>query len=412
MRQISQEKGVTLLVTILLMSVVFFLGLYFLSFSLTEKRIAQGQAKGVKTYHLAEAGIEEMIWRLKHLDSYKNNFESDRDWSQSFSRSSPFGGNGSYSVTINNTGLAQGNIEAVGSITDSAGNTSQRVVRTTVYKAIASSTDVDDYALFSDNDVNISLSRVDVPTSSVHANHDVDVSGLGTEVNIENDLEAVNRFEESSWATVNVGGEIMDSYDHSPPPPELEMPSVSFSDSDDPASLRERADIIYTESEFEDLLNNSDGGSLTLDSDITYVEGGVVVNDDVELNVNGLLAADGDIKLGDTCWLLFCCGDHTDITVNHSSSSPAGLIANGNVKFDFCVTASDINGVVYATKDVVITDFSDEVNFEGGIYGRNIDILSVWQDNSTKFNEAIINDSLETTEFSPVVTVEHWEEEY
>ncbi len=412
MDQITREKGVTLLVTILLMSVVFFLGLYFLSFSLTEKRISQGQAKGVKTYHLAEAGIEEMIWRLKHNSSYKNNFEGDSDWSQSFSRTSPFGGNGSYSVSINNTGLAQGNIEAVGSITGPAGNTSQRVVRTTVYKAIASSTEVDDYALFSDNDIDIVLSKVDIPTSSVHANHDVDVSGFGTELNIENDLEAVNRFEESSWATVNVGGEISDSYTYAPAPGELEMPSVSFSDPGDPKALENRADIIYTESEFENLLNNSDGGSLTLDSDITYVDGDIIINDDVDLTINGLLVADGDMKLGDTCWFLFCCGDYTQITVNHSSSSPAGLIANGNIRFDFCVTSSDVSGVVYATKDITITDFSDHVNFRGGMYARNIGVFSIWQANSMEFNGEIVDDSLETTEFSPVVTVEHWEEEY
>ena len=50
------NKGVALIITILLMSLILFLSLYFLSFSLTEKRISHSQTWGAKTYYLAEAG--------------------------------------------------------------------------------------------------------------------------------------------------------------------------------------------------------------------------------------------------------------------------------------------------------------------------------------------------------------------
>lgn len=406
MFNINNKKGVTLLVTILLMSVVFFLGLYFLSFSLTEKRISRGQAKGVKTYHLAEAGIEEMVWRLKHNQEYKDNFESDEDWSAEFSRNSPFGGNGSYEVSIDNTGQAEGDIESVGRISDSAGNTSQRIVKTTVYKATASSSRVDGYALFSDNDIDIFLTDVEVVTSSVHANHDIWSGGPKTEFHVDNDLGAVNRFSQDGLVDVIVEGEISDSYDHSPPPDYIEMPAVSFDDVDDPKAFKNKADVVYTADEFDDMLDDSSGGALTLDDDITYVEGGIEIGQEIDLTINGLLAVNGNIRVGKSC------GKETNLVINRSSSSPSGLVSKGNIKFDNCFNSADISGVIYAAKDVEITNFKGEMAFEGGMYGRNIEVFSIWQGNSMKFNKEVVHNSLDVTEFSPVVTVEHWEEEY
>lgn len=402
----TNKQGTALLATILLMSVIFFLGIYFLNFTIIERKISEGQTKGVKTYHLAEAGIEEMIWRLKHNGTYKSNFEEDEDWSASFSRTSPFGGNGSYSVSIDNTGLAQGNIEAVGKIADANGNTSQRVVRTTVYKAIASSTRVDGYALFSDNDIYIKLTNVVMPTSSMHANHDIDISGPDTDVNVDNDVEAVSRFSTSSGASINVGGEISDSYEYSPAPSTIKMPPVSFDNPDDPDAFKNRADVIYSEKEFENLLKDASGGSLVLDSDIIYVEGDVELSGDVDITLEGMLVANGNMQIGHSC------GKETNLVVNHSSSTPAGLTANGNIEFDSCFDYADIHGIIYATKDVIFTNYHSDMSFEGGAYGRNIEVVSIWEDNTMIFNKDVVHDSLDITKFSPIVTVEHWEEEY
>ncbi len=400
------KKGTTLLVTILLVAVLLSLGLYFLDFSLTEKRISEGQTKGVKTYHLAEAGIQEMIWRLKHDQEYKSNFEEDPEWSADFEVSSPFGGNGHYSVKIDNTGLAQGDIRSVGKVIEEDGRTSRRIVKTRVYKAATTSPALDGYALFSDNDLDIFLTNISVPASSVHANNNIDVGGPNTEMYVENDLGAVNKISQSHFSNIEVGGEMRDSYDYSPPPEELEMPPVSFYDLDDPDSFKSRADVIYSEQEFRDLLNNSSGGELVLDNHITYVEGRVRVRQNIDLIINGLLVSEDNMDIG------FSCGHNTSVNVNYSTSSPAGLIANGNIRLRQCLAESDIRGVVYATRDIRMNNFSGDVNFEGGMYARNIEIFSNWRDNAMKFNKNIISDTLQATEFSPVVTVEHWEEEY
>lgn len=411
MKIVFNKKGSALIIVILLMGVLLSLSLYFLSFSLIEKRISDSQFKGLETYHLAEAGIEEMVWLLKNNETYKNNFETTPDWEFSFSRDNPFGpGSGSYEVSIQNTGLAQGNITSTGTKETIAGNLSQRVVKTKVYKAIASSSDIEEMGILGGHDVEIFLSKVNVSSSSLQANHDVTVSGFGSELNVDYDLIALNDYDKSFGASVNVGGEILDS-DSDPPPEELKMPSVSFDDPEDPNSYKAQADIIYTEDEFEDLIDNASGGSLVLDSDITYIEGEIKIDRDVDLVVNGLLVANGDMTFGDFCFLLFCCGK-VDLTVNHESGKPSGLIANGDITFDYCLKSSDLNGVVYATKDFIFTDFSDQVTITGAIFAREVGVFSVWQDLEIIYGAEEVQDSLSPTEFSPVVTVEHWEEEY
>lgn len=398
-----------MIVVILLMSLLLSLSLYFLSFSSTEKKISDSQYKGLDTYHLAEAGIEEMVWRLKNDSVYKDNFENEADWSAEFSRTDPFGpGTGSYEVSIDNVGLAEGDIVSTGTLPTVSGTRSQRVVKTTVYKAMASSSRVDGYALFADNDIDLNKVEVEVPTSSMHANHNVEIYGDDSNVIIENDLEAVHKFDVGEEKMVSVGGSINDSFDYAPAPDAIEMPAVSFDDESDPEAYVNKADITYTEDEFEDLLKASRGGSLVLDNDIIYVTGDVRVNKEIDMTIKGLLAANGDMEFGGNCGE----GKDTTLVVTSTPSSPSGLVANGNLRFNHCFNDGDVYGVVYATKDVIITNFHGDLYFEGGMYGRNIEVFSLYNDNKMIFNKEIVDNSLDVTDFSPVVSVEHWEEEY
>ncbi len=412
----KQNKGVALIMSILLMGLILFLSLYFLNFSLTEKRIAKSQSAGAKTYYLAEAGIAEIVWRLKNNETYKNNFETDPDWSESFIRNNPFGENsGSYTVTINNSDLAHGEIISTGSIDIGADQTSQRIVKTYVYKALsAEGIDISDSAIFSDQDTKILLSAVNFINGSMHANNDIGISGFGTVVNVDNDVRAVNEYDESFWATVNVGGDIYDSSSN-PPPDSLEMPPVAFNDPEDPNSLYNQADVIYTEDDFEDLLNNA-GNPLTLDDPITYVTGDITFEGDPDIILNGLLVADGTITIGKVSWLWFIpyCSDNerTSITVNHTEGQASGIFSKENIRLELCTSVGNINGVIYATDKITIISFSDDIDINGGLVARNIDIISIWQPIDITFDNTIINETLGETEFSPVITVEHWEEEY
>lgn len=414
---IGQNKGIALIISILLMGLILFLSLYFLNFSLTEKRIAKSQSSGTKTYYLAEAGIAEMVWRLKNNETYKNNFETDPGWFESFTRDNPFGENsGSYTVTIDNSDLAHGEIISTGSIDIGADQASQRIVKTYVYKALSSGgIDISDSVIFSDQDTKISLSAVNFINGSIHANDSINISGFGTVVNVDNDIRAVDKYDESFWATVNVGGTIYDSHDHTPRPDSLEMPPVAFNDPEDPNSLYNQADVVYSEDDFKDLLNNA-ASPLTLNDPITYVTGDITFKGDPDIILNGLLVADGAIIIGKVSWWWFipyCSGNEkTSITVNHTEGQASGIFSKENIKFEFCTSAGDIDGVIYATDKISIISFSDDIDINGGLIARDINIISIWQPINITFDNTIINETLGETEFSPVITVEHWEEEY
>ncbi|MDD5072040.1 MAG: hypothetical protein PHQ42_04905 [Patescibacteria group bacterium] len=404
----KNNKGVALLITILLMSLILFLSFYFLNFSLTEKRISRSQAWGAKTYYLAEAGISEMIWRLKNNDEYKNNFETNPNWTADFTREDPFGaGSGSYTVTISNSNYAHGEIVSVGAIDIGDGKISQRIIRTSVYKAMGQS-GIEDSAGYADGNIDISASIVNFYNGSAHSNNNFTLNA-GSIIFVDSDLKAVNNYLKSWTSTADIRGDI---YAHNYPPAagQIAMPAVDF-DSDSPNSYKNKADVVYSQAEFENLIKNNQ--NLVLNDPITYVNGDVELRGGQNLTVNGLLAVGRDFIVGDRFCLGLRCG-WSSLTVNHSEGQAAGILAKRKVYFKLWTGNVDINGVVYANNLLDILSFPLGFSFDvvGGLISRKLTITSSWEPINITFNNDYLVDALGDADFSPVITIEHWEEEY
>lgn len=416
MNYFKNNQAIALIMVIMFMTLILFMAIYFLNFSLTEDKISRSQSWGAKTYYLSEAGIAEMVWRLKNNPTYKDSFETNPTWTETFVHNDPFGpGSGSYSVTITNSGLARGEIEATGSI-DIGGKSSQRIVKTYVYRALETEEiDISTSTTFSDNQTAFSLSRINIMNGSAHSNADLDVQGAST-INIDYDLKAVNIFTKSSFSTVNVGGNIYDNSGSYPPQPDsVDMPPVSFDTDGDPNSLKARADVIYTEAEFQALIDSSPN-PMVLNDEITYVTGDIVFEGDPDVIINGLLVSDGSITIGKVRWFFFIpyCkdGEHTSFTINHATGSPSGLIVKNDIEFELCTSDSNIGGVLYAADKVDIMSFTDDMDIVGAVIARNISIIGIWQPIDITYSNNFLLETLGATEFSPIITVEHWEEEY
>jgi len=404
----QNNQGVALILTILLMSLILFLSLYFLNFSLTEKQIAKSQTWSAKTYYLAEAGIAEMVWKLKNDEIYKDNFESDPDWTASFTRDNPFGENsGSYTVTIVNSAPARGEITSVGTININGNKTSQRIIKTTVYKALGQS-GIQDSAGYADGNIDISGSIVNFYNGSAHSNNNFIVN-LGSAIYVDSDLRAVGNYLESWTSTSTIIGDIY-AANFPPAASEIEMPAIDF-DSAATSSYKNRADIVYSEDEFEDLMwANQD---LTLNDPITYVAGDVELRGGQNLTINGLLVIERDLDVGYR-YRWGSRSGYSSITVNHASGTPAGILVKRRIRFRFWTGDIDIDGIVYANDQLDIINFSPGFNFDvnGGLISRLLTITSSWQPINITHNNDILVEVLGATEFSPVIIVEHWEEEY
>jgi Tfp pilus assembly protein PilX len=405
------KKGVALIITILLMSLILILGIYVLSFSLTEQKIAQSQTWGAKTYYLAEAGIAEMVWKLKNDETYKTSFETNPSWTTQFTRDDPFGENsGSYTVTITNSSAAHGEITAVGSIGISEENNTQRIVKTYVYRAMGQgSTELGDNCGYADGNIDISFSNVNFYNGSAHSNNNFIING-GSTVNVDTDLKAVNNYNKTS-SFVNVGGEIYAANEPNGPAESIAMPAIDF-DSASPESYKNIADVVYTEREFEDMLE--DEQPLILEESIVYVDGDIILRDDQGIVINGLLVVDRDLKIGRSpCWG-WLNPEFSSITINHTAGQPSGIFAKRKVYFEFFAGDINVDGVIYAGDQLYLMNFPFGHDFfiSGGLISRKLTATSIWTPINITRDEEIISSTIGVFELSPVITVEHWEEEY
>ena len=402
------QHGFILIATVIVMSLLLFLSTYVISFSITELKISSSQSAATQAYYLAESGVAEAIWRIKNDSSWKNSFETSDNWNISYTRDPALYPNGSYRIDIQNTGLARGEITVTGYIR--VGNsTAQRVIKTTVYKAIGDNP-MEDISEYADGNIDMSGTTLTVYNGGIFSNGNV-TANFFSNINVDKALRATGNLVKN-W-TSEVNASLINTHNENPPAPApLPMPAVSFDNPSDPSSYKSRADHVYTAQQFSDLLWNNT--NLTLDG-ITYVTGDVSIKGTQDLTINGTLVADGDITLGENT--LFCCWDwkcdRSHITINKpATSSPSGIIAKGRVDFELCLSSLDGEGIIYANDKINVLSLPNGISITGGIFSRKITLTSLWQGFEIIYDNDAIIYALGNPLFSPIVTVEHWEEEY
>lgn len=455
-----RQKGTVILITFVIMGVLLLLGTYFLTSTLTESRISESQKVGTKTYYLAEAGINEAIWKLKNNETIKNNF-LDGTFSNNeeiVNEDNVFGDDkASYSVTAISTAPAEASLTATS--TYQIGNReAKRVIKTEVFRALSSLTE--DSAVFTggcSKNIKISYSKVKIVNGNLFSKNNLIINGSVVEVSdnpdtggLEGQVLAYNQLNMTN-STVNVcevkcasnecskcsenttgnGCPYSPSGSGCRPPDETGVPWVDF-DIDTDYSFEARADRFYSASGFENLLWDAvtKGTTLTLNN-ITYVNGDINLRGGCNLVVNGVLVAYGDIIIGeDYDWNRGSdtySGDSQIKITRPSDTSPSGLLALRRIKFGQYTSSpasTDIEGVIYAMGQITIEDLPDSFDVKGGIIGRKVWLTNLDQwcnitlsDDIIRYglgHKIMIDDTpiLIDPTFSPTIIVEHWEETY
>lgn len=406
----SKQRGFVLATSLFIMLLLLSLGLYVASFTLTELRISQSQASSVQTYYLAEAGIAEAIWKIKNDNTWKDGFEGSESWSVDYTRNSALYPNGSYRIQISNNAVAKGDIVVTAYLNLSSGGTAQRVVKTSIYKALGISA-IGQNGEYADGNIDMSGTVLNVYNGGFFSNNNI-IANYWSVISATGDVGAVGNIVLHNSSHIVASSTQAQNYPPAPGP--IPMPSVSFDNTGDPQSYKALADNIYTENQFEDLLWDNRGGTLTLDG-ITYVTGDVEIKGSIDLTINGTLVADGNITLGESthfcCWGISC--GRSDITINRvGTTTPSGLLSKGNVNFELCLDDFDGDGLVYANDKINILSLPLRIDVTGGLVARKLTLTSLWQGVNITYDNSIVNYTLGDPEFSPIVTVEHWEEEY
>ena len=455
-----QKKGVILIVSTLLLGVLLILATYFLNFTLTESKIVRSQNAASQTYYLAEAGINEAIWKLKNDPEWKNNFETAPacyNWSASFSRNNILFPNSSYQVQIQNSDCAKGEIISTAFLNLPNGKTAQRIVKTKVFKAIGSLTG--NSAVFSggtSENITMTASLVNIYDGNLFANNHIDIN-LFSNVDIY-DNPGTEELEGKAIAGGNLSVSWFSTLDslancaknvcqgdcsvQGCPPLSVSMPMIDF-DSSDANSYKQKAlakqgsgqckvlcsgmecssKCVFTQQEFEDLLwQIGKNGTLTLNNEVTYVAGSVDLKGARRLIINGTLVADGTISIGENeCWTnkgIKDCGNNQITVSDPGPGKPSGILTKGKINFGFYSSYQTIEivGLVYANDEIKIVSIPQIFRVTGGVLGRKISIVSVWSSINFYLNNSIISEGIwggtspsegQKTPFSPVITIEH-----
>ena len=72
----------------------------------------------------------------------------------------------------------------------------------------------------------------------------------------------------------------------------------------------------------------------------------------------------------------------------------------------------DINGLIYAGNILRINSLFTPLTINGGAIAYDFDISSFWQSFVINYDPNVIIITLGNPDTSPVIVIEHWEEEY
>mgnify|MGYP007123663573 CR=1 FL=1 len=448
----NSKKGSALIIAIIILGAMVFLATYFISFSLTGSKMASSQKDASQTYYLAEAGVQEAIFKLKNDVLWKSAFETlptaldpnCSSWSiPLYERVGGLFPNGTYQITINNLGCAKAEIVSQAFINVSSIKKSQRVVKVKISKAMGNP--ISEYGIFTggaSGNVSITLTNplrlhggnmlvknnLDIKTlSKVYVDEKV-LSGNQVSVDGSSQLNSI------STCSANMCQAECDPTTECPPQ-DVEMPPIDF-DSDGPDSFLSKANIsncsslrndgkincVFTVNEFENVLWDNYPSITFPTGVVVYVQGDVNIRAGQKLTIAGTLLSDRDINLGqDNCWLkyqppYFRCGASTVTVLRPSDSLPSGLLAKRKFgiggSFGIGTHSLLVNGLVYSGDQMTVSSVLAPVEIYGGIVTRKIDFSSVWQSFDIYLDSDVIADTLGIASYSPVIIVDHWEEEY
>ena len=392
-----------------------------------------------------------------------------KTWEDSFQRS--YAPNSTTTVSIKNSYCGQG--EIIATTTLAFGKTvSQRVVRTKVFKALGSLTQ--DSPLFAgapSGESTIQASKLNVFNGNIFSNSTINIK-LDSEVNVY-DNPSTNQQEGQvlSVGNLNITNSTLNASSTCAknvctqdvckkcPADSYDMPAVDF-DSNASTSYKSRATkaeqegqcsvvgknsdgdtlftsnkCIFSENDFADMLwNVGSGGTLVLEykangaaTSTYYVEGGVDLKGGRNLEIHGVLVTDDTVNIGEKlCWIKgwnINCGLNQLKVFDPGEGIPSGVLTKGRMNFGLYTSFKDIDvtGLIYSQQEMRLSSLPQSFNIEGGIVARKFSLTSTFSPLNIYLNNDIIREGIWGSSrppvgapvvYSPVVTIEHWEESY
>ena len=435
-----------MVMAMIILSTLIFLATYFLSFTITGAKTTQSYELSTRAYYLAEAGLAEAIFKLQKDPVWQVAFETmptveDPEcvgWSISpLARTSVLESGGSYTVSVVNLGCAKAEITSVGEVIYGEA-TARKVAKTQVYKAMGNA--VSEFGIFSggsSENIEFSLaSPMHIHNGSLFSNNLLKIK-KESQVFVDNKALAANDILVDSDAQLlaiscakNIcqeGCQVISEC----PPDSVSLPPLDFDLStstsylsqakqSDCSSVRQdgKSNCLFTTAEFEKIMWDS-YPSLSLPvNTIVYEAGDINISASQTMTVTGVLATDGNINLGNNlCWMYSVfpyvrCGNPRVIVVSPGVGQSSGLLAKGKVNVSSYLNSLNVQGLIYAGGEAKFSSLSNPTEIHGGVVGRKLSFSSIWNGFDIYLDPDMMINTFHNAQYSPTITVDHWEENY
>lgn len=394
----SDRRGFALITSTILTALLLVLGAFFVSISTTDIRIALTHGNVTRAYYLTEAATSLLIREIQD-DNTLNTAFIDGTLSSANStriRQNVFEQGDQISVYAESSGRGIATIYATGTL-PSQGNTIIRRTRTDIARALGGS--VTDYSLLiGGNNQDLKLQTdVNINGGIIYASDDAELSNNAHITVNQGQLWAHDEIRINPGSTLTLNDSTTTEG-----VPALDMPGIDF-DSAEPTAWRRQATQIMTPSQFNALLT---GTTLT---GIIFVDGSPA-DLKKDLTINGLLVINGSFEIEYPA----------NLRILQSPNWPSGLLVKNTLEIEH---STYVEGLVYASNYLEIEydtdDTQDQLNVtvQGGLIGRQAVIrreASGPTAISITHDDELIGKVLQQdfNQVSPLIDVNHWEEEY
>jgi Tfp pilus assembly protein PilX len=395
------KKGYALATILILLGVAMFGAGAIVTISRLESKISRSEQEAVTAYYVAEAGVEDAMWRLNNDTTYSTPLVNGTLNATYTATNFPLTGQ-NFVVTLvtdNSKGAGYGTVTVVGT-SNNGDFTASRQVITSVFKG-SNGVTTGGNVLFSAGTTNFNTisNTMNLSAGGMYSSGAISFSSAKVTIANPYAINGVGTYSAVS-STVNSGGGIHSS-NNPPATTALTTPNFSFSNYGTAGNYTTK----YTPAQFTALFCNACAATVSL-SGVTYVSGAVTMPATAKnktMNINGMLVIAGNFTLANS--ITGFTSNITDPGTGKSGLFVSGAtnIANGNWS---------INGVVYTVGTTTLAfGNSTSFNVNGAlISGGNLSINA-----SVALNFVYVDSRVSATVGNgpaTVIQVQHWEEQY
>jgi hypothetical protein len=393
-----QRSGYALATVLVLLGVALFGVGALVTISGLEAKIYRSNAEGIKAYYVAEAGVEDGLWRLNNTPTYYSAL-ADGVLDVTYTATNQPSAGQSFTVHLYTSpthGKGYAEVESSGS-SDNGTFIAHRQIKSYVFMGPIVSPTGNNFGIAGGGiSITNGGAKVTVIGGDLYASGNITVNSATLDVG-SNLIQAVGSFNANNNATIISGGIKASNWPPAPPP--SVPPGFDFNY----YGVSPHYDQYYTANAFQTLINNAaNNTAITLPGPITYVNGDVNLGSIAKtktLQVTGMLIINGSFK---------ATASNFTFNITDPGNGKAGLF----VRQDLTDSAGswNIGGVVYSSGKINFLT-TDSTSVDGAVIAAGDFNMNVGLPLTLHYDPAKVIAVFGAGQ-AIAVQQQHWEEEY